>query len=91
MTMTVMDDNGADNEEALAGLIEAVAVRYRKQLSEPTRSKSEVRIDIIRKLKLISDAIKGLMRARQIPIDTLRQETPSKELEIDTQANEAKG
>ena len=58
-----------DVHDEAGGVIEAVADQYRKQLSDPTLSKAEVRVDIIRKLKLISDAIKGLMRGRQIPID----------------------
>ncbi len=65
-----MKENSFENEEALAGLIEAVAVQYRKQIADPELTKNEVRIEILRKLKLISDAIKGLMRATQIPLDT---------------------
>lgn len=82
MIPMVLKENIAENEEALAGLIEAVALQYRKQLNDPALSKAEVRVDIVRKLKLISDAIKGLMRARQIPIDTFRQDLPSKTTDI---------
>lgn len=82
MTPMVLKENSAENEDALAGLIEAVAIQYRKQLNDPALSRAEVRVDIIRKLKLISDAIKGLMRARQIPIDTFQQDLPSKKTDI---------
>ena len=39
-----MVDNLIENEEALAGLIEAVAIQYRKQMNDPTLSKNEVRV-----------------------------------------------
>jgi hypothetical protein len=86
-----MDDNIVENEDELAGLIEAVATQYRKQINDPSLSKSEVRVDIVRKLKLISDAIKGLMRARQMPIDAFQQDIPPKNSESRSQAHEAKG
>lgn len=77
------EEKSADNEEVLAGLIEAVANQYRKQLSDPALSRAEVRVDIVRKLKLISDAIKGLMRGRQIPIDGFVSEAAANNAKTD--------
>jgi hypothetical protein len=60
-----MNDRHLENDEALASLMGALAEQYRKQIEEQTSPKNDVRLDVVRKLTLIADSIKGLMKPRQ--------------------------
>lgn len=67
-----MNDKYMENDEALANLIGALAEQYRKQILEQAMPKNDVRLDVIRKLILIADSIKGLMKSRQLDIELQR-------------------
>ena len=71
-----MSDRHTENDEALANLMGALAEQYRKQIAEGTMSKNDVRLDIIRKLNLIADSIKGLMKPRQLNMELKRNSQP---------------
>ena len=60
-----MNDRHMENDEALANLMGALAEQYRKQIEEQAVPKNDVRLDVVRKLILIADSIKGLMKPRQ--------------------------
>ena len=61
-----MDERRLENDEAIAHLIRALAEQYRKQLSDREIPVNDVRLEIVRKLMLIADSIKGLMKSRQL-------------------------
>lgn len=65
----VMDDKHLENDEALAGLIGALAEQYREQIQEQAMPKNDVRLETIRKLMLIADSIKSLMKPRQLDME----------------------
>jgi len=54
-----------ENDEALANLIGTLAEQYRKQAQDQEMPKNDIRLEVIRKLILIADSIKGLMKPRQ--------------------------
>ncbi|MBW2369154.1 MAG: hypothetical protein JRH15_14875 [Deltaproteobacteria bacterium] len=56
------------NDADIAALIEAVARQYKKEIDNDTVRRNDVRLDIVRKLTLISDAIKGLMKPSQMAL-----------------------
>lgn len=58
-----------ENDEALANLIGALAEQYRKQIQETAATKNDVRLEVVRKLILIADSIKGLMKPRQLDME----------------------
>jgi undecaprenyl pyrophosphate synthase len=60
-----MNDRHMENDEALASLMGVLAEQYRKQIEEQAVPKNNVRLDVVRKLNLIADSIKGLMKPRQ--------------------------
>ena len=60
-----MNDRHLENDEALASLMGALAEQYRRQIEAQAVPKNDVRLDVIRKLNLIADSIKGLMKPRQ--------------------------
>jgi len=64
-----MDEKHLEDDEAIANLIGALAEQYRKQMGDQVMPIREVRLEIIRKLALVADAIKGLMKSRQLNID----------------------
>ena len=64
-----MNDKLIENDEALANLIGALAEQYRKQVQEEAMPKNDIRLEVIRKLILIADSIKGLMKPRQLDMD----------------------
>ena len=57
-----------EKDQALAELLAATAEEYRKCIDAASGRENDVRLEIVRKLKLISDAIKGLMRPKQMDI-----------------------
>lgn len=64
-----MDEKSLEDDEAIANLIGALSEQYRKQVEDPMMPVNEVRLEIIRKLALVADAIKGLMKSRQLDIN----------------------
>ena len=64
-----MDEKRLEDDEAIANLIGALAEQYRKQMDDSVMPIGEVRLEIIRKLALVADAIKGLMKSKQLNID----------------------
>lgn len=53
-----------ENDEEIASLIGALAEQYRKQVDDQEIPTNDVRLEIVRKLMLISDSIKGLMKSK---------------------------
>ena len=54
-----------EEDHAIADLLATVARRYRNQIADDTLPKNTARLDIIRRLELISQSIKGLMKYEQ--------------------------
>lgn len=54
-----------EDDRSIADLLSTVAGQYRKQIADNTLSKNNTRLDIIRRLELISQSIKGLMKHEQ--------------------------
>ena len=46
-------------------LLKTVAAQYRKQIADPTLQANQTRLEIIRRLDLIKQSIKGLMKYEQ--------------------------
>ena len=63
-----MNDRHIENDEAIANLIGTLAEQYRKQVQEEVMPKNDVRLEVVRKLNLIADSVKGLMKPRQLEI-----------------------
>ncbi len=58
------------SDEAIADLLAAVAEQYRLRMRTEAPDANDIRFEIIRKLELIRQSIKGLMKHRQQGIDT---------------------
>ena len=52
-------------DHAIADLLSTLARQYRKQIADQTLPKNQTRLEIIRKLELIAQSIKGLMKHHQ--------------------------
>jgi hypothetical protein len=59
-----MNEKHLENDEEIANLIGALAEQYRKQLGDQQVPTNDVRMEIVRKLMLISDSVKGLMKTK---------------------------
>ena len=59
-----------EDDEAIANLIGALSEQYRKQVGDREIQVNEVRLETVRKLMLIADSIKGLMKSRQLKIES---------------------
>jgi hypothetical protein len=53
------------NDRAIADLISTVAEQYHKSIEEEARPIKQTRLEIIRKLELITQSIKSLMKSDQ--------------------------
>ena len=53
------------DDHAIADLLSTVARQYRKHIAEDTLHKNKARLEIIRRLELIVQSIKGLMKYDQ--------------------------
>ena len=53
------------DDHAIADLLSTVAAQYRKQIADETLPKNKARLEIIRRLELIVQSIKGLMKYEQ--------------------------
>jgi hypothetical protein len=56
------------DDQVIADLLATVARQYHQQIVDDTRPKNKTRLEIIRRLELITHSIKGLMKPEQ---DTL--------------------
>ena len=54
-----------DDDQSIADLLLTVARQYHKQIADDTLAKNKTRLEIIRRLELISQSIKGLMKYEQ--------------------------
>ena len=52
-------------DHAIADLLSTLARQYRKQIADQTLPKNQTRLEIIRRLELIAQSIKGLMKYEQ--------------------------
>jgi len=59
-----MDEKHLENDEEIANLIGALAEQYRKQVGDRETPTNDVRLEIVRKLMLLADSIKGLMKSK---------------------------
>jgi hypothetical protein len=59
-----MDEGNMERDEEIANLIAALAEQYRKQVGDREVPANDVRLEIVRKLMLIADSIKGLMKSK---------------------------
>ena len=57
-----------EDDHAIADLLVIVARQYRNQIADDTLPKNKARLDIIRRLELVSQSIKGLMKHEQVDI-----------------------
>ena len=53
------------DDQAIADLLATVARQYQKQIADDTLPKNKTRLEIVRRLELISQSIKGLMKPEQ--------------------------
>ena len=53
------------DDHAIADLLSTLARQYRKQIADQTLPKNQTRLEIIRRLELIAQSIKGLMKHHQ--------------------------
>jgi hypothetical protein len=54
-----------DDDQSIADLLLTVARQYHQQIADDTLAKNKTRLEIIRRLDLISQSIKGLMKYEQ--------------------------
>ena len=54
-----------DDDHSIADLLATVAGQYRKQIADRTLSRNKTRLETIRRLELIVQSIKGLMKHEQ--------------------------
>jgi len=54
-----------ENDRSIADLLATVAGQYRKQIADETNPTNQTRLQTIRKLELIVQSIKGLMKYEQ--------------------------
>ena len=53
------------DDHAIADLLSTLARQYRNQIADQTLPKNKTRLEIIRRLELIAQSIKGLMKYEQ--------------------------
>jgi hypothetical protein len=54
-----------ENDQSIADLMSMIARHYQTQITDPDIPKNKTRQEVIRKLELISQSIKGLMKHEQ--------------------------
>jgi len=54
-----------ENDRSIAELLATVAGQYRRQIADETLSVNQTRLETIRRLELIVQSIKGLMKYEQ--------------------------
>ena len=58
-------DNPMEADRAIADLLAALAGQYRRQIMDPEEPPGRTRLETIRKLELVIQSIKSLMRSEQ--------------------------
>jgi len=53
------------DDQSIADLLATVARQYQQQITDDSLPKNQTRLEIIRRLELVSQSIKGLMRYEQ--------------------------
>jgi len=56
------------DDHAIADLLATVARNYRRQIDEDALPMNRTRLEVLRRLELISQSIKGLMKHEQEPL-----------------------
>ena len=56
------------DDQDIADLISSVALRYHQRLGDETIPKNKTRMEVVRKLELIAQSIKGLMKSDQVEL-----------------------
>ena len=54
-----------DDDQSIADLLAVIARQYRKQILDAQIPKNKTRLEIIRRLELIAQSIRGLMKPEQ--------------------------
>lgn len=54
-----------EDDQSIANLLSMIARHYQTQINDPSIPKNKTRLELIRKLELISQSIKGLMKPEQ--------------------------
>jgi len=54
-----------EDDQSIADLLSTLARQYQKQIADDPLAKNKTRLEIIRRLELISQSIKGLMKHHQ--------------------------
>ena len=54
-----------EDDHSIADLMAAMAEQYRRRIDDPTLSKNTTRLETIRRLELVVQSIKGLMKHEQ--------------------------
>lgn len=54
-----------ENDQSIAELLAMIARHYQKQIEDADIPTNKIRLEVIRKLELVSQSIKGLMRHEQ--------------------------
>jgi len=57
-----------EDDYAIADLLSTLADQYRRQITGRTRADNRIRLEMVRRLALISQSIKGLMTSDQTEI-----------------------
>ena len=56
------------DDQSIAQLLSMIARHYQTQITDPDISTNKTRLDVLRKLELISQSIRGLMKHEQASI-----------------------
>ena len=66
------------NDESFANLIITIGKQYHDQINDKTFSNNKTRLEIVRKLELIKQSIKGLMGHTQLTFKIINNGTISR-------------
>ena len=61
-------DQEALNDDAIIDLLTTTAKHYRQELDAEAGDPRQLRMEILRRLELISHSLKGLLQGRQAPL-----------------------
>jgi hypothetical protein len=61
-------DQDALSDDAIIDLLTTTAKHYRQELEEEACDPRQLRMEILRRLELISHSLKGLLKGRQAPL-----------------------
>jgi hypothetical protein len=63
-----MDRDTLDDDDAIIDLLITTAKHYRQELDGDASDSHHLRLEILRRLELISHSLKGLLKGRQEPL-----------------------